>query len=93
MADGVSNTILPKFASRTAVGVALESMQQKEPSSEIIRVVHEAIQKVDLHSMVFNLLRFLREKQEKESNPLKQMRIQMYRTERYPFLKHSVYHC
>lgn len=62
IADGVSGTVLPQFASRTAVWVALEDMKDKPPSSDTFKAAFDKIQESDLTTMASNLDRSIAEK-------------------------------
>lgn len=52
VADGVSGTVLPQLASRTAVRTAVEAMRSTTPSQDIFRLVNERLRRFDTDSMI-----------------------------------------
>lgn len=71
VADGVSNTVLPKFASRTAIQAALEDMRDKPPSTDTFRAAFDKIQQSDLTTMAINLDKSINEKGKAEQDLIK----------------------
>lgn len=86
VADGVSNTLLPKLASRVAIETALDDLDSSSPASLTLRNVFEKLKRQNLDSMVGELVNMLAEKA--TVNPTRLHRVLLDRAERLRKLGH-----
>lgn len=86
VADGVSNTLFPKLASRVAIETALDNLDSSTPASVTFRNVFEALKRQNIDSMASEQINMLAEKA--TVDPTRLSRIGLYRAEHLRELGH-----